>query len=107
MEPVGRVGPATIVGSPHGTSREIAESAPHSTRRALVPLAPVGAARSHPSRTAACRANAAFLAHLIATVQGAPQTRERRRADPDRATMTYAAAMQVDETAGRDVRVSR
>jgi|HubBroStandDraft_6_1064221.scaffolds.fasta_scaffold256881_2 hypothetical protein len=40
------------------------------------------------------RPTAPFLMHLIATAQGAPQTRVRRRADPDQAIATYAAAMQ-------------
>jgi hypothetical protein len=39
------------------------------------------------------RPAAPFLMHLIATAQGAPQTRARRRADPDQAVATYAAAM--------------
>jgi hypothetical protein len=33
-----------------------------------------------------------FLAHLIATAQGAPQTRVRRRAEPKQACADYAAA---------------
>lgn len=37
---------------------------------------------------------APFLTHLIATAQGAPQTRGRRRADPGRAISAYAAAEQ-------------
>jgi hypothetical protein len=40
------------------------------------------------------RPTAPFLMHLIATAQGAPQTRVRRRADPDQAIATYAAAME-------------
>jgi hypothetical protein len=40
------------------------------------------------------RATAPFLVHLIATVQGAPQTRTRRRADPDQAVAAYTAMMQ-------------
>ena len=35
---------------------------------------------------------AAFLAHLIATALGAPQTRTRRRAAPEDAGATYTAA---------------
>jgi hypothetical protein len=34
---------------------------------------------------------AAFLAHLIATAQGLPQTRARRRAEPEAACAVYAA----------------
>jgi hypothetical protein len=40
------------------------------------------------------RPTAPFLMHLIATAQGAPQTRVRRRADPDQAIATYASAIQ-------------
>lgn len=35
---------------------------------------------------------APFLAHLIATQQQAPQTRQRRRAEPEDAIALYAAA---------------
>jgi hypothetical protein len=38
--------------------------------------------------------SAAYLAHLIATRSGAPQTRERRRADPEEASAAYAAALE-------------
>jgi hypothetical protein len=37
------------------------------------------------------RPTAAFLAHLIATAQKAPQTRQRRRAEPQDAAALYAA----------------
>ncbi|NWG23477.1 MAG: hypothetical protein HXY30_03495 [Pseudorhodoplanes sp.] len=37
------------------------------------------------------RPSAHFLAHLIAGAQGAPQTRERRRAEPAEALSCYAA----------------
>jgi hypothetical protein len=33
----------------------------------------------------------AFLAHLIATAQQTPQTRQRRRAEPQDAAVLYAA----------------
>jgi hypothetical protein len=45
-------------------------------------------ARPRPST----RSSAAFLAHLIATAQGAPQTRARRRAEPVDASARYLAA---------------
>jgi hypothetical protein len=38
------------------------------------------------------RPRAGFLAQLIATAQQAPQTRARRRAEPNRASAAYAAA---------------
>jgi hypothetical protein len=40
----------------------------------------------------ATRPCAVFLAHVIATAQQAPQTRARRRAEPDHATTVYGAA---------------
>ena len=55
--------------------------------RALVPLA----ARSEPARYHYYGANVAFLAHLIATDAGAPQTRARRRAEPAPSAKAYAA----------------
>jgi hypothetical protein len=39
------------------------------------------------------RPDAAFLAHLIATKEHAPQTRERRRAEPQTAVAIYGAAV--------------
>jgi hypothetical protein len=40
------------------------------------------------------QAAAPFLAHLIATEQGAPQTRKRRRAARNQAVAAYRAVMQ-------------
>lgn len=54
--------------------------------RALVITAP--AATPEP---AARPRQAAFLAHLIATKEQAPQTRERRRAEPTEAIAAYRA----------------
>jgi hypothetical protein len=42
--------------------------------------------------TALPPSTAFFLAHLIATAQQAPQTRERRRIEPALASAAYAAA---------------
>jgi hypothetical protein len=56
---------------------------------ALVPIA-----FSKPcAETSTClhRPRADFLAHLIATVAQAPQTRTRRRAEPDEAVAIYDA----------------
>ena len=66
---------------------------------ALIPLAPVvqPAASSQP----ACRANADFVAHLIATRIQAPQTRVRRRAEPQHAIAAYGAVGQWPTRAGR------
>ena len=83
----GRIRPA-----PHDAATnaapETAESA--GCGRALIPLSPV---RNGERLQAAARQPAAFLAHLIATAQALPQTRERRRAEPAQVTAIYAAAL--------------
>jgi hypothetical protein len=60
-----------------------------SSCRALIPLSPV---RSSAGAQAVVRQPANFLAHLIATEQALPQTRERRRAEPYVAAASYVAA---------------
>jgi hypothetical protein len=57
--------------------------------RALVVIDAAAAA----AQTAPVYREAAFLAHLIATKEQAPQTRERRRAEPGEAISAYRAAM--------------
>jgi len=52
---------------------------------ALVPIVPPRTQRP------AGRAHATFLVHLIATRRDLPQTRVRRRAEPDEATRAYRA----------------
>ena len=59
--------------------------------RALVPLEPA-ASDERVSRRAPPQ-HAAFVAHLIATAKQVPQTRERRRAEPDEAIAAYNAAI--------------
>lgn len=66
--------------------------------RALVlvgagPVASVGSAGARPS--------AVFLAQLIATAQQAPQTRRRRRAEPNEVSTTYAAVSAPAAPTGR------
>jgi hypothetical protein len=64
--------------------------------RALIPLTPTQhSARPH----AAIRQPASFLAHLIATRQALPQTRERRRIEPGVAVAIYSAASAMREPA--------
>ncbi len=64
---------------------------------ALVPLAQADRADAQADAQTATnvratgRANADFVAHLIATSAQAPQTRARRRADPDEAIAAYDA----------------
>jgi len=61
--------------------------------RALVPTALSVAGDGRGAHRATGQAPpAAFLAHLIATALKAPQTRPRRRAEPDDASAAYAAA---------------
>ncbi len=58
--------------------------------RALVPLA--ASVRAAPDNGVLGRTRADFLAQLIATVEQAPQTRTRRRADPQDAITAYGAS---------------
>jgi hypothetical protein len=58
--------------------------------RALVVLEPEIVA---PPPRRASRCDAAFLAHLIATVEQVPQLRERCRANPHDAAAVYQAAV--------------
>jgi hypothetical protein len=57
---------------------------------ALVPVVECQLKRSSPSEGG--RANADFLAHLVATKHQMPQTRLRRRAEPAEAIAAYGAA---------------
>jgi hypothetical protein len=84
-----------------GRVRRHAAAAPHEAEsasgRALIPLQPA-AARDGELHA---RPQAAFLAHLIATDNKLPQTRERRRAEPADAIAAYAAAGEKRSRAGR------
>ena len=89
MRIVGARGPAVSFTSAarRGSSERHAPEAPETDVRALIPVAPVTASdRSfrltrHPA--------APFLAQLIATQMQAPQTRARRRAEPEDAMAVY------------------
>ena len=90
MTPIAGVSATTIVAAAGSGLRRDAPPprAPKaSTSRALIALQPVPSGgtplRTHP--------DARFLAHLIATDQRLPQTRERRRAEPQDAIAAYAA----------------
>jgi hypothetical protein len=83
----------SIVGAVDRATRD-ATSSPRrqprtETSRALIPLAPIEPS-DMPLRT---RPQAGFLAHLIATKEKLPQTRERRRAEPQDVIAVYAAAV--------------
>jgi hypothetical protein len=67
-------------------------------RNALVPLVHTDhAAKLQPN----VPANADFVAHLIATKAQAPQTRARRRAEPEEAVAAYGAVGQWPTRLGR------
>jgi hypothetical protein len=70
-------------------SRVASDGAPAEGSRALIPLSPL--APSEPAPPVSRRPSASFLSQLIATQQQAPQTRERRRADPQFAATRYQA----------------
>ncbi|HEY1544010.1 MAG TPA: hypothetical protein VGG01_16495 [Xanthobacteraceae bacterium] len=91
MTPIAGISATSMIGAAGGTPRQDLPSPREpkmSSSRSLIALqaVPAGEAplRTHP--------DARFLAHLIATDQKVPQTRERRRAEPEVATMAYAAA---------------
>jgi len=60
--------------------------------RALIPLSP---AQTSARLQSVARHPACFLAHLIATEQSLPQTRERRRIEPGVAAAIYGAASEL------------
>ena len=70
---------------------------------ALVPLAYTGpaAVKSTVASRAGVRANADFVAQLIATSAQVPQTRVRRRAEPEVAVAAYGALDHRPALAGR------
>ena len=74
----------------------VTEDSPSATGRSLVPVegpgSPCAARRAvvHHARPAAT-----FLAQLVATAQGAPQTRVRRRASAGHAAALYAATANI------------
>lgn len=84
-----------------GAAQCATAAAAPSTARALVLLGSAaggaGTARPRP------RPSAVFLAQLIATAQQAPQTRQRRRAEPQDANAFYAAVATPAAWIGRAV----
>ena len=77
----GHAGPGLSDRAPKDSVNHVSES------RALVVTEPSAVAESYMPRR-----QAAFLAHLIATKEQAPQTRERRRAEPGVAIAAYRKA---------------
>ena len=92
---------ASAARRPSGLSRSADQQAPASEQHALVPVQKIEATERP---TALSRRPAApFLAHLIATARGEPQTCERRRAEPKTAMNAYAAAAALNVVAFRKI----
>jgi hypothetical protein len=70
-----------------GSARRASAGAKASESRDLVAIEPVAPREN--VRMPGSRSSAAFLAHLIATDAGLPQTREKRRLGPEEATRLY------------------
>ena|ERR1700730_16906831 len=68
--------------------------------RALVPVGSGPGTAVDPARS---RPSAVFLAQLIATAQQAPQTRRRRRAEPNEVSIIYTAASAPTISMGRAI----
>jgi len=75
-----------------------------STNTALIPLMPPESGT--PDAAPQGRPRADFLAQLIAVKVQAPQTRLRRRAEPDEAIAAYGAQNQAPASAGGALRRS-
>jgi hypothetical protein len=77
---------------PRQTEPEPADAKPREAGTALVAITPVPAAEQTtlPLR----RTSASYLAHLIATDRGEPQTRERRRVAPKEAIAAYTDVLE-------------
>lgn len=89
IRPIGNQPPLT--GLNPRQAEPAAPEQPKETGTAMVVVAAPPASEEPP--LARRQTSAAYLAHLIATRSGAPQTRERRRADPEEASAAYAAAL--------------
>ena len=83
---IGRI--ATTASGPNGQQARDTQLTSAGESRALVALMPADATHT-PSES---HRQAAFLAHLIATKDQLPQTRERRRAEPAEAIAAYRTA---------------
>jgi hypothetical protein len=79
-----------------------AATAPGRAPACVGPTAPSPLSTASLSR----RPSAAFLAHLIAMRERAPQTRERRRAEPEEAAAVYNAANMRKPVAGQKMSLS-
>jgi hypothetical protein len=95
-ETVGLVRPVPICDTGCAMPDSVNDESPSAPGRALVPVGGVDPAPDRSARARNPRPLAAFLAHLVATAQGVPQTRQRRRASADYAATLYAAAAKQD-----------
>ena len=99
---IGGIGSSTVM--PRATRQ--GDAAPRDAGpaecRALIPVA--APAPSEHGATLTRRPLVAFLAHLIATETRAPQTRPRRRAEPEEATEIYARPVSSRGRGSLDVR---
>jgi hypothetical protein len=86
LPPVTGIGERPTPGQPRNTPSETAQ-------RSLVPLA--GRSHGEYREGHSQRPSVAFLAHLIATAQHAPQTRARSRIAPTDAIAHYTSAVSV------------
>ncbi|MEZ5785329.1 MAG: hypothetical protein R3D62_02315 [Xanthobacteraceae bacterium] len=94
MGPIDRLAtsqPATRV-LPVAAGATTADDRERPPGRSLIPLAPKSRLPRSPRPVGT--GSAAFLAHLIATSQKLPQTRDRRRTDPAEARAAYGATRQ-------------
>lgn len=89
---IGSIGSSTVM--PRTTRQGAAApgDAASVASRALIPVAASAPGERSPAITR--RPLAAFLAHLIATQTQAPQTRVRRRAEPEEAEAAYGTRVQ-------------
>ena len=95
MTPIeGIKGPTPTAMGPHPLTRANAAAASEAAiGRALVAVQP--SARGESARDGHHRALASYLAHLIATDQQLPQTRERRRTEPGAVAAAYGATARI------------
>jgi hypothetical protein len=92
MLAIGGIGTSTVVPrtSRRGPDAPPESDVPATAGRALIAIA--APAASERSATTSRRPLAPFLAHLIATQTQAPQTRARRRAEPEEVLGIYSSA---------------
>jgi hypothetical protein len=88
---IGGIGSTAAIARAARQGTAAPDDAGPASSRALIPVA--APAPSERSTTASRRPLAPFLAHLIATQAQAPQTRVRRRAEPEEASEAYGAAL--------------